>query len=181
MRSACNRWAVVGAAISIDPLLMRLHCLLLLIPFPALSETWTGHPEIVDGDSLKFNGLELRLYNIDAFETDQRCHRDGIEYGCGIEATLVMTRIIAGRPVTCEGSIRDRYGRPLVRCSVEGEDIGRAMVRSGWALAEFRPAACRADQEYAQTYRLGAWARTFQRPLEYRRERRRIDPNWGSH
>ena len=141
-----------------------MHWLILiafLIPSAAaLADSWTGVPRIIDGDSLDFNGRELRLFNIDAFETPQTCWAaDGTEYRCGLETTRALMEIIAGRSVTCEGRIRDRYGRPLVRCSIGDLDLAEAMVLSGWALAEWKP-DYRREQELARTARAGAWAGT---------------------
>ena len=48
---------------------------------------------------------ELRLFNINAFETAQPCWRAaGAEYACRIEATRALTAIVAGRSVTCTGT-----------------------------------------------------------------------------
>ena len=77
-------------------------------------------------------GQELRLLNIDAFETEQTCIRDGQEYRCGVEATFALIGLIRDREVTCGGRIRDQYGRVLAQCRIGGVDLGSAMVRSGW-------------------------------------------------
>jgi endonuclease YncB( thermonuclease family) len=55
----------------------------------------------------------------------------------GLEATAVLTSLVRGRELRCEGDKRDRYHRPLVRCWIGDLDVGRAMVRQGWAVAEF--------------------------------------------
>lgn len=147
---------------------MRWSLLLFLIPLPALAETWIGVPRVIDGDSLVIAGQELRLLNIDAFEREQLCTRDGHEYRCGVDPTFALIGLIPEREVTCEGRIRDRFGRVLVRCRIGDLDLGSAMVRSGWALAEWR-AEYRPDQRYAQQARLGAWAGSFERPKDWRK------------
>lgn len=151
---------------------MRWLILLLLIPFPALAETWSGSAHVVDGDTIYVDQTRLRLLSMDAFESAQTCTRDGHQYACGEEATRALINLIGQRPVRCEGSQRDRYHRPLVHCWVGTVDLGREMVRSGWAVAEFGDEYCR-DEESAQVARLGAWAGTFQRPKEWRKENRR--------
>jgi len=146
-----------------------LIVLLILIPSLVRADSWSGLPRIIDGDSIVISGQELRLFNIDAFETAQPCWRtDATEYACGVEATRALTEIIAGRSVTCEGRIRDRYGRPLVRCSIGDLDIAEAMVLSGWALAEWKP-DYRPEQEIAKAARAGAWAGRFERPKLWRK------------
>ena len=146
-----------------------LILVLCLIPSLVWADSWTGVPRIIDGDSIVIDGQELRLFNIDAFETNQPCWRaDGTEYACGIEATRALTEIIAGRSVTCTGTIRDRYGRPLVRCSIGDLDLAEAMVLSGWALAEWRT-DYKPEQEIAKVARAGAWSGTFERPKFWRK------------
>ena len=150
---------------------MRWSLLLFLIPLPALAETWKGVAKMIDGDSLVIGGQEIRLHNIDAFESEQTCTRDGQEYRCGIESEFALIGLIRDREVTCEGRIRDRYGRVLAKCRIGDLDLGSAMVRSGWAVAEWR-AEYRPDERFAQEGRLGAWAGTFERPRIWRKQRR---------
>lgn len=123
----------------------------------------------MDGDTIIIDQTRLRLISIDAFETGQTCTRNGGTYACGEESTRTLIRLIAQRPVACEGTQRDRYKRPLVRCTVGGVDLGREMVRSGWAVAEFSPEYLR-DEEIARVGRYGAWAGSFERPSVWRKE-----------
>ncbi len=37
-----------------------------------------------------------------------------------------------GNP-SCEAVDRDRYGRTVTKCAVDGADLGRVMGRAGWA------------------------------------------------
>lgn len=145
--------------------------LLLLLPCPALSQTWSGPARVVDGDTIYVDQTRLRLLNMDAFESAQTCSRDGQEYSCGTGATRALIGLIRERPVTCVGEKRDRYGRPLVRCWIGDLDLGRELVRLGFALAEYGT-EYRADEQAAQAARAGAWAGTFTRPVEWRRQMR---------
>jgi endonuclease YncB( thermonuclease family) len=122
----------------------------------------------VDGDTIYVNQTRLRLLSIDAFESAQNCQNDGMDYACGFEATVALIGLVKGHEVRCEGDRRDRYHRPLVHCWIGDLDLGREMVRMGWALAEFG-SEYRADEESARAARLGAWAGTFERPLEWRK------------
>jgi endonuclease YncB( thermonuclease family) len=122
----------------------------------------------VDGDTIYVDQTRLRLLSIDAFELAQTCTRDGQAYPCGKESTRALIRLIGQRPVQCEGTQRDRYGRPLVHCRIGNLDLGRAMVAQGWALAEYGT-EYRQDQRTAQASRLGAWAGSFERPKDWRR------------
>lgn len=147
---------------------MRWLLLLVLLPFPALAETWTGPVRVVDGDTLYIGQTRLRLLNVDAFETAQNCQRDGKDYACGLEATVALSEMIRGKQVRCEGDKRDRYQRPLVHCWIGDLDLGREMVRLGWAVAEYGD-EYRSEEQRAQAGRVGAWAGTFQRPREWRK------------
>ena len=105
---------------------------------------------------------------MDAFESAQTCTRDGREYQCGVESTRALIGLIRDRPVTCVGDKRDRYNRPLVVCRIGDLDLGREMVRLGWALSEYGT-EYRSEEQSAQVSRVGAWVGTFARPVDWRR------------
>lgn len=161
---------LAGEAVS----MMRWLLLLILLPGSAWAETWTGMAHVVDGDTIYVDQTRLRLLGTDSFESAQTCMRNDQQYACGTEATRALIGIIQNRPVRCEGSQRDRYKRPLVRCWVGDLDLGREMVRLGWAVSEYGT-EYRADQDHAQAVRAGAWAGTFTRPQEWRR----VSPRQG--
>ena len=98
-----------------------LAVLVLLLPafLPAAqAETLIGDVRVVDGDTLAFEGLgiKVRLDGIDAPESEQTCEgADGSRYGCGADATRALARRIAAGPVRCEGDEFDRYGL-VARC-----------------------------------------------------------------
>jgi endonuclease YncB( thermonuclease family) len=147
---------------------MRWLLILLLLPIPALAETWSGSAHVVDGDTLYVNQTRLRLLSMDAFESAQNCQQNEREYQCGTEATRALIGLIRGRPVNCVGDQRDRYKRPLVVCRIGDLDLGREMVRLGWAVSEYGN-EYRTDEQAAQADRLGAWSGTFTRPVDWRK------------
>lgn len=146
--------------------------LLILLPFPALAETWIGSAHVVDGDTVYVAQTRLRLLSMDAFESAQTCTRSDRSYACGEESTRALIGLINQREVRCEGEKRDRYGRPLVNCWINDLDLGREMVRLGWAVAEFG-AEYQNDEDQARTSKAGAWAGTFERPKDWRRRNAR--------
>src|SRR5690349_11862122 len=117
-----------------------------LLATPAAAETITGLAYVVDGDSLRFPGVEVRLEALDAPEWDQVCHRGDPphRYRCGLDAKDALIRLIAGRPVTCDGvrqadgTERDRYGRLLGLCRVGDTAINAWLVEQGHAVAFVR-------------------------------------------
>lgn len=102
---------------------------LLLTTSPALSQS---RAEVIDGDTLRLNGITWRIHGIDAPEAKQTCV-DG--WWAGQEATRALGRIVWTRKVECTGVTKDRYGRSVGRCTADGEDIGTQMVREGYAWA----------------------------------------------
>lgn len=139
----------------------------LLLAFPARSA-----PLIVtDGDSLRMGGERIRLWGIDAPERGQTCRRGRKRYDCGAAATRPLHSFIGGRPVTCVRIETDRYGRTVARCMAGGNDLGRLMVASGWALdmPRYSGGAYAADQRGARRERRGLWAGSFVAPSRWRK------------
>ncbi|MFJ6023202.1 thermonuclease family protein [Brevundimonas sp. NPDC092305] len=121
-------------------------------PLPAASvETVApdliGPARVVDGDRLWIEGVEVRLSGVNAFDLTQTCG----DVECGVEARRALHRMIADRTVTCLEADAGTF-----TCSVDGVDIGGALIRGGHAMADgpmYHNAeiAARADQT-------GAWA-----------------------
>ena len=134
----------------------------------------TGPVRVVDGDTLRIGERRIRLHGIDAPERAQRCDgADGQRYRCGEEATAALTRLIGGRQPACVERDRDSYGRSVAVCSVAGRDLNRAMVAEGWALAYTRYSRdYEGDEAAARRARRGVWQGAFERPDQYRAERR---------
>ncbi len=81
----------------------------------------TGPVEVVDGDSLRLNGTEIRLHGIDAPEYTQQCDDANAQsYPCGKQARLALRELVRGREVHCTSVETDRYGRAISRCKATG-------------------------------------------------------------
>ncbi len=136
-----------------------------------------GKAEAIDGDSIRFNGVNMRLLDIDAPELDQVCYLPGgIPWGCGVAAKVRLEQLIGGKPIRCWGHGTDRYGRNLVACgSLDGQTlIGYDMIRAGMAVA-FRPAKSPAAYKFEQEARdakRGMWSGKFLTPAEFRKAKR---------
>lgn len=130
-----------------------------------------GTASVIDGDTIEIHGTRIRLEGIDAPESRQACQdATGAPYRCGQKAALYLSDLIAGRPVTCDQSGQDRYGRALAFCSVAGRDIGASMVGAGWALA-YRQYSTRyvAEEGRARAAGAGIWQGQFDAPWDWRR------------
>ena len=135
------------------------------------SDPVVGPFRVVDGDTLAAGAERLRLVGIDAPELDQTCERDGQVWDCGQEAKATLQRVMARGVAECRGGERDRYGRLLVNCLVDGRTVGGAMVRSGMAVTTSL-ITYRSEQVDAETDRSGIWAGPFTMPAQWRRERK---------
>lgn len=128
-----------------------------------------GAAVVDDGDSITLGTERIRMRGIDAPEYTQTCHKNDADYPCGTLARQSLVRLIAGRPVTCSGWQRDRYGRLLGDCMAGGTDLNRAQVEAGWAVAygDFENV-----EAIARATKVGIWAGTFDRPQDWRASHR---------
>lgn len=129
---------------------------------------------VVDGDTIHLEGQKIRLLGIDAPEMKQFCRNaEGEKWDCGILARDMLVGMLAARPeVTCILTGKDRYKRFLGRCfagGASGLDVQRALVRGGFAVAEYTKDYAR-DEARAKAKKYGIWAGTFLRPKDYRRQ-----------
>jgi endonuclease YncB( thermonuclease family) len=70
--------------------------------------------------------------------------------------------------VECRVRATDIYGRYVALCSVGDEDLGRAMVRSGFAISSSRRREYASEENDARLGRLGIWSGVFQNPKDWR-------------
>lgn len=131
-------------------------------------EEIAGRASAIDGDSLKVDGVELRLFGVDAPELAQICEREGEPWRCGRDAKAVLAEMIRGEIVACRVTGRDRYRRRLARCEVGGRDIGRVMVSEGWAVGY---GDYEREENRARRAKEGVWAGAFERPADWRKAR----------
>ena len=131
----------------------------------------TGKVRIIDGDSIAFGDLNVRLASIDAPERAQSCSdAKGEPFGCGRSATDYLRFLIGNGEVTCRGRGRDRYGRMIGACRANGIDLSAEMVRRGWAVAYLGDLG--SMEAEARSLGVGLWAGEFVAPSEWRRDRR---------
>jgi endonuclease YncB( thermonuclease family) len=118
-----------------------------ILALPAAAQT------IVDGDTIKLKGTTYRLYGIDAAEKEQVC-TDG--WAAGRAAIGYLRDLVQDHEVACEAVAKGRSGPPLALCTVDGEDLGAAMVAAGMAWASTRYSNDYVDEEaQANIDRLG--------------------------
>lgn len=124
-----------------------------------------GAAVVNDGDTITLGIERIRMRGIDAPEYWQVCRKDGAGYPCGKLARQSLVRLISGKPVSCTGWQRDRYGRLLGDCNAGDKDLNRAQVAAGWAVAygDFET-----EEAAARSGKAGIWAGTFDEPHDWR-------------
>ena len=133
-----------------------------------------GKPRITDGDSVTINSRRIRLIGIDAPELDQPCTIKGEKTRCGRLAREHLVGLVAGRTVTCEGEVFDKYARLLAVCKIDELELNRRMVADGWAVSYGR---YKAEEAAARNRRAGLWDGRFEPPQAWRAWKRR-KPAW---
>ena len=135
-----------------------------------LSQSSAKAVRVIDGDTIDIDSNRFRLFGIDAPEKGQPCSRNNVPYDCGSASKEHMKFIISGAIIECGERGKDRWGRYIGICTADGEDISRLMVRHGWALAYRQYSSDYvSDEEFAQSNKLGMWAKEFTTPSEWRK------------
>lgn len=137
---------------------------------------------IVDGDSLKRGDLRIRLAGIDAPEIEQTCIKDGRAVTCGTLAKQHLAKLLANQDIICSNEGKDKHGRQLSVCKVEGApqvgsqalvgaglqaSINAQMVHDGWAVAYGDYIAL---ELLAAIAKRGLWELEFEEPERWRRD-----------
>lgn len=149
------------------------------LPVMAAEQVISGQQfRVVDGDTVHIGSSKIRLLGIDAPERRQMCAgAGGAPWACGQMATAFLSGLLetSATGVACAINGQDKYKRLLGTCyagSVEGGiDVQRALIRGGFAVAEYAD-TYRQDEEDARAGRRGIWAGVFLRPKDWRRKQR---------
>lgn len=143
-------------------------------PVVAAQAVFSGKVRVIDGDTFDVGDVRVRLFGVDAPEKDQTCGGRGApKWACGAWVTSEVRARYEGRRARCERQDTDRYGRAVARCSVNGEDMGRALVSDGLAFA-YREYSLDydLDEKRAAVRGVGVHGSAVQRPADYRAETR---------
>jgi micrococcal nuclease len=100
----------------------------------ALCGKWNQGACVIDGDTIRYNGMTIRLGDIDAPETyEPRCPS---ELALRERATARLIELInagAFEVVHKDGHDEDRYGRKLRVIERDGRSLGETLVAEGLA------------------------------------------------
>ena len=147
---------------------------ILLLGNISFADELAGVPAITDGDTLKLHGENIRLDGIDAPESAQSCLNSNDKlYPCGQNATLFLKSITENKTVSCETSVKDRYGRHIATCFADNINLNKAMVLNGHALA-YRQYSKRyiEAEKTAKIKQAGMWQGKFVEPWKWRKGER---------
>ena len=119
-----------------------------------------------DGDSGRCDGVPIRLAGVDAGETAPftRCRERPDVWACtpvarshSVEATR-RARELASAGARCVDTGERSWRRIVVRCTVDGRDMGAILVREGLARSDpdFGD-QYRLEETYARIRRRGVW------------------------
>jgi endonuclease YncB( thermonuclease family) len=144
--------------------------LVLLVPVVAKAADISGIPRIREGNQVQIGNSKIRLGGIDAPSVDQLClNTKGERWTCGVAARDELIHHVGNKSWTCHVNRVDRRGRSVARCEVDGEDIQKWMVASGWALSYVRFSHdYDADEKAAREAKAGMWQGAFIAPWDWR-------------
>ena len=153
------------------PMKFLLAIALILLPAIAQAADISGVPKIREGDHIQIGSSKIRLGGMDAPSVDQLClNNSGERWTCGVAARDELIKHADNKTWTCHvRQAADRRGRIVARCEVDGEDIQKWMVRSGWALSFVRFSHdYDADEKAAREAKAGMWQGAFIAPWDWR-------------
>ena len=142
------------------------------------STSFADSLRVVDGDTIVLNGEKIRFGGIDSPETKywgkkQPCYLNEVEVFCGELSKEKLIEKIGSNPVSCEREKnKDRNGRTVAECFVNGESLSKFMVRTGYAFdfVRYSKKKYAQDEEYAKANKLGLWTMKFEYPWKWRKK-----------
>jgi endonuclease YncB( thermonuclease family) len=144
-----------------------------LVTAPAVAaDPIVGKARIVTGDIIEINRQRIHLFGIAAPAPDQTCTARGARWSCGQNATFALSAIVERQWVHCARAPAAPAERITAVCRLagaNGPDIGAAMVRQGWALADRRVSAAYVrEEDAARQAKAGLWVGEFVAPWDWR-------------
>lgn len=87
----------------------------------------------LDGDTV---AVDFRLLGVDAFKRRQLCERASSCWQCGKAAQDFAANALRSRTAVIRLTPNSTYGRPVAVVTVDGQDLGERLIRSGLAIPE---------------------------------------------
>lgn len=137
-----------------------------LAAYPKISGSITA----VSANIFYIGGRYVRLYGVDAPDTDQLCSDSGgNSYNCGEVAVSWIRNWVDKNSVDCYLLKIEPNGQDLATCIWGGYDIGAALVGAGWGIANTKETNIYKPYEVkAKNESVGLWQGTFYSPEDWR-------------
>jgi endonuclease YncB( thermonuclease family) len=136
---------------------------------------------VMDGDTLRLDHVEHRIYGIDAPEFNQICKdANARDWPCGQAARTAMAALVKGHVIACEERATDKYDRIIATCHDElGRDLAGAMAEQGMAIGfgGFGTSPYQDQADLAKEAKRGIWRGTFDEPQAWRAAHPRGGPS----
>ena len=139
-------------------------------PFRNRPGVLAGKAWVIDGDSIRVSGQEVRFAGLDAPEYDQVAkHQDGYWFGHGRRVKNALIQKIGGKQVCVTIEEHDKFGRAVGIVTCNDRDVGEWLVREGHAIAAYGKRYKPAERQ-ARRDKRGMWGHAVN-----------IDPRWWRH
>lgn len=125
-----------------------------------------GEATVITGNTIEVKGIRIRFIALSALRPGQPLtYPDGKVTNGGKFSKDALAKKIDGKRVRCRIYYKGAYDRLYVRCYLKGDDIGRWLVRHGYAVAEPHYGNLYvSDEHHARRKKLGIHAGKFERP-----------------
>jgi endonuclease YncB( thermonuclease family) len=113
---------------------------------------------IINGITVRSGKQTIRLADLEGPHQDTVCHdNEGGLWACGLKARVALNNLISGQTLECNATGQEG-DTMLAHCSRDSTDIGRELVRAGWArpLLE-KHATYSPELQAAKETRVGLW------------------------
>jgi endonuclease YncB( thermonuclease family) len=145
------------------------------------NKNFSGKAYVLDGDSIKVNKKEIRLFGIDAPEYSQIClDQNNKEYSCGQISKEFLINLIGGKKIDCYYAEFDKYNRYLSKCFINQKSINLELIKNGMAVVyNFTESDEEMDkfEEMAKLNKIGIWQGSFELPKNYRKKNPNLHKN----
>ena len=108
---------------------------------------------VINGDTISFNGLVYKLEGIKAPSSRQKCKGGSLPWLCGAAAKRFLSKTIGGMIITC------KIKKPeIVKCSIQDRDLAIIIAKAGWAVPTSKQRSLKAAELHARKNGLGLWS-----------------------
>lgn len=94
-----------------------------------------GYAEVLGGDTLRIEGVQYRLWGVQAFHGYSHCGANPHGWACGTQPADALHAFVNGYLVACFDRGVGVHGAPVAQCMRGLLDVGGFLVSSGMAMS----------------------------------------------